>query len=133
MKNRLLEGSMLAYWCASLLHFAHNGVFADDYPNLPDAITVPVIIASWLGITAIGVIGYLVLRAGRELTGLAVIAAYAAFGFDGFAHYTLAAMAAHTFAMNVTIWGEAIAAAVLLGVVAHRSLRVFQRPAMVGR
>ena len=130
MKNRLLETSMIAYCCASLLHFAHNGIFVDDYPNLPASITVPVIIATWLGITAIGVIGYFVLRSGRELTGLAVIAAYAAFGFDGFVHYTLAAMAAHTFAMNVTIWGEAIAATVLLSVIAHRSLQTLRAPAM---
>ena len=129
MRNRLLEASMLAYCCASLLHFAHNGIYVDEYPNLPASITVPVIIATWLGITAIGVIGYLILRAGREVIGLAVIAAYAAFGFDGFAHYTLAAMAAHTVAMNITIWGEAIAAAVLLMVVAFRSLQLFRLPA----
>lgn len=130
MKNRLLEASMLAYCCASLLHFAHNGIYVDEYPNLPASITVPVIIATWLGITAIGVIGYLIRRSGRELIGLGVIAAYAAFGFDGFAHYTLAAMAAHTVAMNVTIWGEAIAATMLLAVVAHRSLQVLRTPAM---
>ena len=130
MKNRLLEASMLAYCCASLLHFAHNGIYVDEYPNLPAPITVPVIIATWLGITAIGVIGYLIRRSGRELIGLGVIAAYAAFGFDGFAHYTLAAMAAHTVAMNVTIWGEAIAATMLLAVVAHRSLQVLRTPAM---
>ena len=75
-------------------------------------------------------IGYLIRRSGRELIGLGVIAAYAAFGFDGFAHYTLAAMAAHTVAMNVTIWGEAIAATMLLAVVAHRSLQVLRTPAM---
>ena len=128
MKLRSIEWAMLAHCCASLLHFAHNGVFVDEYPNLPASITVPVIISTWLGITAIGAVGYWVLRSGREIAGLGLIAAYAAFGFDGFAHYSLAAMAAHTFMMNVTIWSEAITAAVLLLVVGKQSLRLL-RPA----
>ena len=130
MKLRSIEWALLAHCCASLLHFAHNGIFVDEYPNLPASITVPVIIGTWLGITAIGVVGYLVLRSGREIAGLGLIAAYAAFGFDGFAHYSLAAMAAHTFMMNVTIWSEAVTAVVLLLVVAMRSLRFFQTPAV---
>ncbi|MBB6093035.1 hypothetical protein HNQ60_001913 [Povalibacter uvarum] len=128
MKLRAIEWAMLAHCCASLLHFAHNGVFVDEYPNLPASITIPVIIWTWLGITAIGVVGYIVLRTGREIAGLGLIAAYAAFGFDGFAHYSLAAMAAHTVMMNVTIWSEAITAVVLLLVVGKRSLRVFHSP-----
>jgi hypothetical protein len=129
MKQRAIEWAMLAHCCASLLHFAHNGVFVDEYPNLPASITIPVIIWTWLGITAIGVVGYILLRSGREIAGLGLIAAYAAFGFDGFAHYSLAAMAAHTVMMNVTIWSEAITAVVLLLVVGKRSLKAFQAPA----
>lgn len=126
MQLRSLEWAMLAHCCASLLHFVHNGVFVDEYPNLPSSITVPVIIWTWLGITAIGVAGCIVLRSGREIAGLGLIAAYAAFGFDGFAHYSLAAMAAHTLMMNVTIWSEAMTAVVLLLVVGKRSLRLLR-------
>jgi|CXWL01.1.fsa_nt_gi hypothetical protein len=105
---------MLAYGAASLLHFAHNAEFLAEYPNMPAWLTRAQVYGVWLGITAIGVSGALLVRSGNRIAGLAVIAVYAAIGFDGLAHYTRAPLAAHTAMMNATIWLEAIAAAALL-------------------
>ncbi|MGQ0651943.1 MAG: hypothetical protein ACT4P4_06695 [Betaproteobacteria bacterium] len=52
--------------------------------------------------------------------GLALIALYAVLGFDGLAHYALAPLAQHTLAMNMTIWLEVAAAALLLFAVVRK-------------
>lgn len=108
---------LLAYGAASLLHFAHNAEFLAEYPNMPAWLTRAQVYGVWLGITAIGLFGALLVRSGYRIAGLAVIAVYAAIGFDGLAHYTRAPLSAHTAMMNATIWLEAIAAALLLAAV----------------
>jgi hypothetical protein len=91
--------------------------------------------AVWAGITALGVLGYFLLRAGRGVIGLLVLAVYAAIGFDGLAHYTRAPFGAHTAAMNLTIWSEVAAAALLLAAVLALIVRQLRasRGAAVGR
>ena len=105
---------MLAYCAGSLLHFVHNAVFLRDYPNLPASLTPARIYAAWCGVTAVGVVGYWLRRAGHRIAGLVVIAVYAGLGFGGLDHYTLAPVSAHSLAMNLTIGLEALAAAALL-------------------
>jgi hypothetical protein len=57
---------------------------------------------------------------GFRAAGLALIALYALLGFDGLLHYLLAPLAAHSVAMNLTIWIEVAAAAALLAVTARQ-------------
>lgn len=105
---------MLAYCTASLLHFVHNAVFLHDYPNLPGWLSPARVYAAWCGVTAVGLVGYWLHRAGYRLAGLMTIAVYAVLGFVGLDHYALAPVSAHSFAMNLTIGVEALAASVLL-------------------
>jgi hypothetical protein len=104
---------LLAYGAASLVHYAHNAEFLADYPNMPAWLSRAKVYVAWLGVTAIGVLGYLLVRRGHQLGGLCVIVVYAAIGFDGLAHYRLAPLSAHTATMNLTIWLEVAAAALL--------------------
>jgi hypothetical protein len=106
-------GLLLLYLAASLLHFVHNAEYLADYPNLPAWLSRADVYLAWLGQAAVGVVGYVLYRIGWRLSGLLLIGAYAAFGFDGLLHYTRAPFAAHTAAMNLTI-GFEVAAAVLL-------------------
>ena len=115
--DRTLLWLMALYCAASLTHFAHNAEYLADYPNLPAWLTRWQVYVAWLGVTAIGAVGYRVRRAGHELAGLALIGLYAALGFDGLLHYGRAPLAAHTPTMNLTIWLEVAAAALLLGTV----------------
>ena len=108
---------MLVYAAASLLHFVHNAVFIADYPNLPGWISASGIYLTWFGITAIGIIGYLLVRSGKYLLGLVTIAVYGIFGLDGLDHYLLAPISAHSLMMNLTIWLEAGSALIVLIVV----------------
>ena len=110
---KVLGVLLLAYAAASLVHHAHNAEYLHDYPNMPAWITRPAVYAAWLGETILGVVGYLLLRRGHAVVGLGLIAIYAALGFDAFAHYVLAPAAAHTAAMNATIWLEAATAALV--------------------
>jgi hypothetical protein len=112
--DTVLLSLILAYCVASLLHFVHNAVYLHDYPNMPASLSAARIYAAWCGITAVGVVGYWLHRAGYRVAGLVVIAVYATLGFGGLDHYTLAPVSAHSFAMNLTIGFEALAAAALL-------------------
>ena len=111
---RALLVLLLAYGAASLLHYAHNAEFLADYPNLPAWMSRTKVYVAWFGVTAVGVLGYLLVRRRYQLIGLFVIAMYAALGFDGLGHYTLAPVSAHTATMNVTIWLEVATAALVL-------------------
>jgi len=109
-----LTGLLLFYVAASFLHFAHNAEYLGDYPNLPAWITRTAVYLAWAGLALLGILGFVLYRKGRQLTGLLLLGLYAAFGFDGLLHYTRAPVDAHTGAMNFTIWFEVVAAAVLL-------------------
>jgi hypothetical protein len=108
---------LLVYGAATLLHFAHNAEFLADYPSMPTWLSRPAVYGAWLGITALGVCGYLLLRRGYRVPGLCVIAVYAVQGFDGLAHYMVAPFGHHTAAMHLTIWFEVAAAGLLLAAV----------------
>jgi hypothetical protein len=110
-----LEVLLLAYLGASLLHFVHNAEFVQAYPYLPGWITRTSVYGTWLGITAGGVLGYVLYCFLKpRILGLIVLCLYAAAGLDGLLHYTLAPVGAHTHGMNFTIWFEVLVASILL-------------------
>jgi hypothetical protein len=122
MKSKMRIPSLLlllvsVYCAASLAHFWHNAEYLADYPNLPVWLARGQIYATWFGIAALGALGLFLLWAGRQIAGLSLLAVYAGVGFDGLAHYRLAPMASHTFATNLTIWSEVVAATLLLSFV----------------
>jgi hypothetical protein len=111
---KLLLILMLMYGIATLVHFAHNAEFLADYPNMPAWLSRSKVYLAWLGLTAIGGVGYLLLAYGQRLAGLFVVGVYAFLGLDSLGHYALAPMSAHTAMMNLTILLDVTAAALLL-------------------
>ena len=105
---------LLLYTGASLWHFAHNAIYIDAYPNLPTSLSAARVWLAWAALASLGALGFLLLRSGRRSLGLVIVGVYGLLGFDGLAHYALAPVGDHTLVMNLTIWGEAFAAAVLL-------------------
>src|ERR1700730_12273872 len=118
-KNAVLLPLMLVYGAASLAHFMHNAVYLRDYPNLPAWLTSTGVVAAWLVVAAVGVLGYFLYSQVSRAAGLITISAYAVLGFGGLDHYTVAPVSAHTAAMNLTILLEAATAVVLLVFVAR--------------
>jgi len=114
---------MLLYGAASLTHFVHNAVYLNFYPNLPPWLTPVGVLASWLVVAALGAAGYWLFRKISPAVGLTIIALYAALGFAGLDHYTLAPLSAHSWAMNATILAEVLSASVLLVVIAWTAVR----------
>lgn len=104
---------LLAYGAASLFHHVHNAEFLNGYPNMPAWLSPARVYAAWVGVTAVGLVGYFLIRRGYRVVGLAVLCVYAAFGLGGLGHYTLAPLSSHTLTMHVTI-GLEVATAVLL-------------------
>lgn len=116
--NRSLIVLVLVHAATSLLHFVHNAVFLDDYPNMPAWISPAGVYGVWLAEAAIGAAGAVLWLRGRAAAGLALLAVYAVLGLAGLDHYTLAPMSAHTIAMNATIWLETATGIALLALVA---------------
>jgi hypothetical protein len=116
-RNHLLLTSILVYGAASLAHFLHNAVYLNLYPNMPTWLTPLGVLTAWLGVAAIGAVGYYLFREGLTVTGLAITALYAALGFAGLDHYAIAPISAHSLMMNATIVAEVIAASALLVVI----------------
>lgn len=102
------------YFAASLAHFSHNAEYIAFYPNMPGWLTRQHVYLTWLMVTAVGGLGWLLIRARLHLLGLALLGIYGAFGLDGLLHYTLALCSQHTLLTNLTIWSEAAAGLVLL-------------------
>lgn len=110
---------LLAYCAASLFHYLHNAAFLHEYPNMPGWLSPTRVYLAWLGVTAVGLAGYVLVRRGYRIAGLVVVAVYGALGLDGFVHYGLAPLSAHTFTMHLTIWLEAVTALLVLIAVAR--------------
>ncbi len=108
---------MFLYGGAALLHFAHNGLYLREYPNLPAWLTSAGVYAAWCATTVIGVLGYWLYRRISRRAGLVTIALYAALGCAGLDHYAVAPITAHSTTMNATILLEVVCAMVLLGYV----------------
>ena len=113
------------YCAASLVHFVHNAEFLSAYPNLPAWLTRSEVYFSWIGVTVVGLTGLCLFRFGRRVLGLVFIAFYAALGFAGLDHYSLAPMSAHTRVMNATIWFEVASAAFLFATTVMLLLRSY--------
>jgi len=113
---KLFLALTVVYFFTSLGHFSHNAEFICEYPNLPGWLTRTKVYAAWAAITSVGVLGFFLIRKRLVAAGLLFIAVYAALGFDGLGHYSVAPMELHTFTANLTILSEVAAAALLLAV-----------------
>ncbi len=81
---------------------------------MPGWISRAEVFGALAAVISVGIVGYLLYVFHYRVLGLVVIGVYAAFGFDGLAHYGLAAVSAHTSMMNLTIWLEVSTALFLL-------------------
>ena len=112
--DRALAVMLVALAMATLVHHAHNASYLDHYPEMPAWLSPTLVWLFWIGSTAVGVLGYLMLRRGYRLAGSALLIAYGCYGLDSLAHYAVAPLSAHTATMNLTIWLEAAAGVGLL-------------------
>ena len=118
---------LIAYATASLFHYSHNAEFLNEYPNMPAWLSRAQVYTAWLGVTAIGLVGYFVVRWRYHTAGLFVLAVYGLLGLDGLGHYAVAPPSAHTLTMHITIWLEVAMAALLLASVVTCMLRLSQQ------
>ena len=118
---------LLIYGVASFIHFVHNAEFLADYPNLPNSWTRAGVYFAWIGITVVGVIGWLLVVRNYCLSGLLLLAIYAVFGFDSLGHYIVAPLSSHTPTMNSTILFEVTAATLVLIEIAKQLVQRISR------
>ena len=111
---QIMPWLLALYAGASLLHFTHNAEYLAQYPNLPASWTRADVYLAWCGVTAVGLLGYVLYRRGFPRIGLTLLGIYGGVGLDGLLHYTRAPIAHHSAAMNFTIWAEVATAALFL-------------------
>jgi len=114
---------LLIYCTASLVHFIHNAEFLADYPGLPVSWTSEGVYFAWLGMTTVGIFGWVLLSRGYSLAGLLFLAVYAVMGMDSLGHYVLAPLSDHTAAMNSTILFEVVTGALVLAEVMRQMVQ----------
>jgi hypothetical protein len=102
------------YCIASLVHFTHNAEYIAFYPNMPAWLTREKVYLVWLAVTGVGAVSVALSLAGWRLASSIGLAMYGTLGFDGLGHYALALCSEHTLAMNLSIWFEVLAGAVLV-------------------
>ena len=112
--QKVLLVLLIIYGAASFIHFVHNAEFLTDYPNLPDSWTRAGVYFAWIGMTLIGVTGWMFVVRNYHLSGLLLIAIYAGLGLDSLGHYIIAPFSSYTLAMNSTILFEVTAATLVL-------------------
>jgi hypothetical protein len=120
MKRDGLLAALVACTIATLVHHVHNAEFLETYPNMPTWVSPELVYLAWLGATAVGIGGYLLMRAGARRSGACALLLYAAYALDGLLHYLSAPVSDHTPTMNTTIVLEAAAGAVLFVAVLRR-------------
>lgn len=122
--RRTLFVLLCIYAITSLIHFAHNAEFLADYSNPPASWSRLDVYLAWVAMTAVGVVGWILLSRGRRISGLLLLTMYAALGFDSLGHYVVAPISMHSPAMNWTIIAEVIAAAFVLGEVTRQIFKM---------
>jgi len=122
---QIMPWLLASYAAASLLHFAHNAEHLLQYPNLPASWSRAELYLAWCCVTAVGLLGYVLYRAGFFRIALTALAIYGALGFGGLLHYTRAPISHHSAIMNLTIWTEVACAAAFLLSVATIAVRQF--------
>jgi hypothetical protein len=98
----------------SAAHFAHNAAYLETYPGPPWISGPGVVVAAWLGIAGVLLLGYRWFERGHRAKALGAIAIFSVATMLGFAHYLYGAPSRHHTGANVTIVCEAVAGAVLL-------------------
>lgn len=104
---------LLATVAASVLHYADNLLFFEQYPE-PPWINRTLIDVFWLLMTPLAWIGYRLIRRGAQLAGTAVLLAYAACNLLSLGHYLYAPMHDISLRIHAFIVLEAALAVVLI-------------------
>jgi hypothetical protein len=112
------------YFVASLAHFSHNAEYIALYPNMPAWLSREDVYLAWLAVSAVGVASGVMWALGWGVAAGLVLGIYGALGLNALAHYTLALCADHTWAMNLTIWFEAVAGLALAAAAFRHAARI---------
>ncbi len=110
-----MKNLVLANLLASAAHFAHNAAFFDAYPEPPWIPGPWFIVAVWLVLAPILVMGYYWHQRGRTRRARVAVVTYCASSLLVFGHYLYGSPRELDFVTNGLIVLEGAAALVLLG------------------
>ena len=116
---------LVASIVSTAIHYTDNAVYIEDYPQ-PGWLTEAQIYASWAVLTAIGIVGYRLYRAGRWLPAHVLLLIYSYTGVSSLGHYLYSGVGElsarqHFHIATDGITGSAILAFVIWSALRHRA------------
>ncbi|HEX2030796.1 MAG TPA: hypothetical protein VHL78_05270 [Actinomycetota bacterium] len=128
-RRRILRGLLAASILVTAIHFADNAIFIEDYPQ-PDYITVPLIVATWIGWTAAAIGAYVLYRRDeRSWVAHALLLVYAYAGLSTLGHYLYGSPSELPLWRNVSIVADGVAGFSILAFTLWSAVRGRRRPA----
>ncbi len=107
---------------STAIHYTDNAVYIEDYPQ-PGWITEVRIYVAWAVLTAIGIAGYGLYRAGRHLPAHLLLVVYSYTGVSSLGHYLYSGVGELSARQHVHIATDAITGAAILAFVVWSALR----------
>lgn len=104
---------LLLNLCASVLHYVHNVVYFQHYPE-PDWLSAHIVDYVWFLMTFIGLAGVAALINNKRNTALVLLYLYSAINMLSVLHYAVESSNVMTVAMHSFIWLETLCAAGLI-------------------
>ena len=114
---RVLLGAAIV---STAIHYTDNYVAIDDFPQ-PGWVAEWNIVASWVVLTAIGLLGYRLYTQGRFFSAHALLAVYSYTGLSSLGHYLYGTP--DPLLRNVSIISDGLTGAAILGFVIWSALQ----------
>lgn len=103
----VVQGVLIASIIVTALHYTHNYLFIEEYPQ-PDWIHRETIYITWSLLTLVGIAGYMLFREGRLVAAGAYLLVYSYTGTSSLGHYPYGNPGDFTTVMHLFIWTDAL-------------------------
>lgn len=112
---------LIAAIVSTTIHYADNAISFDKYPQ-GGGVTAEIVALTWLLLTPVGILGYLLYRDGRFFPAYFALAVYSFLGVSTPWHYTEANFADFALWRNVSILIDGITGGAIAGFVLWSAL-----------
>ncbi|MBW4612108.1 MAG: hypothetical protein KME21_02285 [Desmonostoc vinosum HA7617-LM4] len=113
-RQSLLQFLLIVSIIATSIHYTDNFLFINSYPE-PNWITPPSIYISWIVMTTVGIVGYLLYGNRKYWLAYMCLAIYSLTGLSSLGHYLYGSMSQFSLRMHLFICTDGITGLAVLG------------------
>lgn len=114
--QKVLLTVLIASIIITSIHYTHNAIFVDVYPE-PDWFTTSGVFMTWIVMSLVGIVGYWLYTQKKILLSYLCLAIYSLTGLSSSAHYLYGGMLDFSIMMHAFIWSDVLAGLIVLGFV----------------